>query len=364
MAYFDFNSTNSTITVNISNMITENYLIYKRITFYIDRNLDRQYEQDDQITAYCSDGTYQYTYTGLQQGTEYLIGIYIEYMSGGNWIPQQQYNTQYSTSGGGSSDNPIFTAEVYNDNNIWVEVTDLIYYDRVYFYLWNGGDHSNPIDSWDGASLYHSFDSLSSGFYDISVEYRYNGSYNSIYTSSGNQYFSLYISGGGSTSWSYPTTDYMQNIAGNTSKAYSVNQYEGVKIFISFAEAGTASFYVLGQTNCEIYFTDDTSFDPDTGVPINSGGAYYGGGSQITNISVEGSPRYYLIWIKGVNEQVSGGVTLGINFDGQAPISEDYVYIFNGSLWKKAISYIFNGSQWKQVIIYVYTGTNWKKITE
>lgn len=37
-----------------------------------------------------------------------------------------------------------------------------------------------------------------------------------------------------------------------------------------------------------------------------------------------------------------------------------YVYVYNGSAWKKAIPYVYNGSAWKQAIPYAYNGSAWK----
>ena len=47
-----------------------------------------------------------------------------------------------------------------------------------------------------------------------------------------------------------------------------------------------------------------------------------------------------------------------------APVGDGgYVYIFTGSIWRRAKPYIFTGSRWAPASVYIFTGSRWQKTT-
>lgn len=156
MAQFNFSSTDSTITVNITNMITEYWR--KRFTFYIDRNLDGTYDTPPvSIEENCFYGNYTYTYDNLQPGTEYFIAIQIEYSYYGNFERQinGSYDGSYSTSGGGGGTNATYVFSIVG-SNINIDIINADSNCQFYAYLYD-----NPYGS--GSPIYNSYSSSSSG---------------------------------------------------------------------------------------------------------------------------------------------------------------------------------------------------------
>lgn len=51
-----------------------------------------------------------------------------------------------------------------------------------------------------------------------------------------------------------------------------------------------------------------------------------------------------------------------ITIKSSTPSSGDgYVYIYDGSQWRKAIPYIYDGTSWRKAIPYIYDGSKWRK---
>jgi len=82
----------------------------------------------------------------------------------------------------------------------------------------------------------------------------------------------------------------------------------------------------------------------------------------INNTNV-GTNTYYL-YIRGYPDSGNNNIPRAINTLLYAILPNDgYVYIYDGSSWRKAIPYIYDGSNWRKAIPYIYDGSSWKKTT-
>ena len=454
MARFSFSSTDSTITVNISDMVTQYW--NKRFNFYIDRNLDGTYDSPVEIIADCFSGEYSYTFDNLQSGTTYLIAVEIEHRYYGNFQPQINgtYDGSYSTTGsGGGGTTPTYTISVSGDS-VFVNIINAGSNWEIYTYLYNSGG----VTIRQGSSDYYS--GLSNGTYYIDVRYMddnigwtqlqndttghtttrftisgggggnlptftaYNlngqvaiqvinpgsgstistylydsatssspldfhdsvsGSFDSYSWPAGTYWVECFYlddsittwtplqdaygnsriqvtTGSGPTpsEWNYTWDSSILNISTVRNTSVYISSYTGKYIRLSFSNDGTALFNVSG--NAQIYLTDGTTngWDRNSGVPYNENGSSAISGINLSQY-VTNSHGYYYLWIQGVPADTTETIYVTITPPSAPIVSQGYVYIFNGSQWKKATPYIFNGSQWKKAIPYIFNGSQWKK---
>ena len=300
---------------------------------------------------YYYNGAFTYSYTGNQGDRVYL------------WVTRDSsrsftLNVTFSSQ---PIDTPTYTAQVVNNNQIQIDVS-------------NAGDYylCYRISLWDDQSQqkfiydYTKNISVTSGSLDSNTDYAVKVGYASERYGTITWLESQKVTIGGSNFYTQISGITVSNM--NVSKPISFSANTGVIVPITISYSGIITVYTerAGSTNMDdfAYLTTSTNVNYSSDGTLDTASPYFiksdddsHGNYQfqmtIDNTNV-GTNTYYL-WIKGYNGSA-------INTILYATISSgSYVYIYDGSTWRQAVPYIYDGSTWREAIPYVYNGSTWQE---
>ena len=153
------------------------------------------------------------------------------------------------------------------------------------------------------------------------------------------------------------STDY--SISG-TLTAQHTNVYS-----VSFATAGTVSFYTTGSTDTYGFLSKALDFNENVGGPRSPEAEDDDGAPTRTNFQIDyfvQPNQIYYLWVRGIDEEETGNyvlyITAPVPGGEEPPTGDGGVYIYVGG-WKKATPYIYTNG-WKKATPDIYDN-GWKK---
>lgn len=336
MAYVTVtNTTATTATVLVSGMNT-NYP-YKQITFMICLASESELRTDyvvgaDDYGYYCGDGTYEYTYTGLDPDTAYSYRVSIGYRTSIGNFEEEEWGIDgnFTTESGGSTEYPFYDYN-YTDGNDYVTIyvsNSSGYYIRYTL----EDDAGNSI--FDSDNYYRTqntsqvISNLVSGTkYWIRVGYSSTstGSVTWMDGPTGNTWTSFTATGGGGGSWHL-----YEESAGTVSSSFNFpynNGFEGMTLYrmsITFSQNVTVTFSTSGSADTIGWLSEynQTTWDSTTGRPDNyvASDDDSGDGSNFTFSYACTAGYVYYLWYRTYGEGgfVGNTITLSVNLETPA----------------------------------------------
>lgn len=301
--------------------------------------------------------TVQFVIENLSAGTSYNLEVRAFYYGtiGGltDWWadPDSGQNVDNITITTASSSIPYFTVAT-GTNSIDIWINNLSSYDTIWYDIYDSSTARNPIYTWSGTQLNHTFTGLSSGIYYVGVVYSLNGNNEDIESNNGNFKQIADLSGGGGGQTPYYT--------------YSVTN-NSVTITIHNISSGYYySFWIKDSNDSStIYDTEDQSSRVTTNpctipVTLSPNTTYI---IKQVDYSTQSSGSASSLTTIEYNSYGSGvyQTSFTTSGSGPTPISGGYAYIYTGSQWRKAKPYIYTGSQWRPATPYIFDGSRWRK---
>jgi len=331
MAYVTVtNTTATTATVLVSGMNTS--YPYKQIAFMICLASESELRTDyivgaDDYGYYCGDGTYEYTYTGLDPDTAYSYRVSIAYRTSIGHFEEEEWGIDggFTTESGGSTDNPFYDFN-YIDGNDYVTVyvsNSAGYYIRYTLEDDAGNTIFDSDDYFRTQNTSQVISNLVSGTkYWIRVGYSSTrtGSVTWMDGPTGGTWASFTATGGGGGSWQL-----YEERAGTVSSSFDFpynNGFEGMTLYrmsITFSQNVTVTFSTSGSADTIGWLSEynQTGWDDTTGRPTDyvASDDDSGSGSNFEFSYTCTSGYVYYLWYRTYGEGgfVGNTITLSVN---------------------------------------------------
>lgn len=314
---------------------------------------------------YYYNGAFTYSYTGNQGDRVYL------------WVTRDSsrsftLNVTFSSQ---PIDAPTYTAQVINNNQIQITVSNRGNYYLRYF-VRRSDSSSATYDSWEVDGQLATYTGLTVPNLSYDTWYTVNVGYSTVRTS-------------GQVTWigsmelktdSQPAQQFqytlesgitVSNSSQPSPKRISFSANHGVIVPITISYNGVVTVYTetdqSSRMDDQAYLCTSRNVSYDSAGVVDHSSQYYikendqGHGNnefQMTIDNTNAGTNVYYLYIRGYP---LNNIPRAINTLLYAKTSSGYVYIYDGSTWRQAIPYIYDGSTWREAIPYVYDGSSWRE---
>lgn len=311
-------------------------------------------------------GSFTYSYTGNQGDRVYL------------WVTRDSYRefTLNVTFSSQPIDVPTYTAQVINNNQIQITVSNRGSYYLRYF-VRKSSQQNNYWDSWyrDGQQYLASYSGLTVPNLQYDTYYTVNVGYSTVrdnpnVTLIGPIELKTDPQPVQPFQYTLESGIVVSNSSQPSPKRISFSENHGVIVPITISYNGVVTVYTETDqsiTMNDIAYLCNSSNESYTSAGVvnnyiksddNSHGNYE---FQMTIDNTNIGTQVYYLYIRGIMDPEDNNIPRAINTLLYAKTSSGYVYIYDGSTWRQAVPYIYDGSTWREAIPYVYDGSTWRE---